>query len=198
MTIETPIVSFDDEPLILVDSDDRELGVLDKATCHQGQGILHRAFSLFIFNGTGELLLQQRSNQKRLWPMYWSNSCCSHPRRGETMDEAIHRRLMQELGLACDLQFVYKFEYRADFKDIGSEHELCWVYVGQIHNSVITPNTLEIAATRFINPMALAQELTTNSDDFSPWFKMEWQRLTTEFAAVLTPYMHPVTPDIRV
>jgi len=78
----------DSESLILVDEADREVGHLDKAQCHQGQGVLHRAFSLLIFNDAGELLLQQRSASKRLWPLFWSNSCCSHPRRAETMEAA--------------------------------------------------------------------------------------------------------------
>src|SRR5579872_2001083 len=89
----------DSEALILVDEADREVGHLSKAKCHDGQGVLHRAFSLLIFNDAGELLLQQRSAAKRLWPLYWSNSCCSHPRRAESMDSAIHRRLYEELGL---------------------------------------------------------------------------------------------------
>ena len=84
------------DSLILVDDADRELGYLSKAECHRGRGVLHRAFSLLIFNDAGELLLQQRSAAKRLWPLYWSNSCCSHPRRAETMEAATHRRLQEE------------------------------------------------------------------------------------------------------
>src|SRR6185437_11810517 len=87
----------DSELLILVDESDREIGQLSKAECHRGSGVLHRAFSLLIFNEAGELLLQQRSAHKRLWPLYWSNSCCSHPRRAESMETAIHRRLYEEL-----------------------------------------------------------------------------------------------------
>ena len=96
------VVSRDDEQLILVDSDDRELGFLAKADAHVGVGTLHRAFSLFVFNPAGGLLLQQRAKGKRLWPGYWSNTCCSHPHRGETMDNAIHRRLHEELGLRTE------------------------------------------------------------------------------------------------
>ncbi len=98
------MVSFDDEPLVLVDHDDHEVGFMDKASAHEGKGTLHRAFSLFVFNAKGELLLQQRAPGKRLWPGFWSNTCCSHPRRGETMDNAIHRRLSEELGLQCPLE----------------------------------------------------------------------------------------------
>src|ERR1700751_6097528 len=78
--------TVDSEPLILVDDADREVGHLDEAQCHAGAGVLHRAFSLLIFNGNGETLLQQRAPSKRLWPLYWSNSCCSHPRGAESME----------------------------------------------------------------------------------------------------------------
>jgi isopentenyl-diphosphate delta-isomerase len=85
--------SPDSDALILVDEADREVGHLSKTLCHEGRGVLHRAFSLLIFNAKGELLLQQRAAGKRLWPLYWSNSCCSHPRRAETMEAAVKRRL---------------------------------------------------------------------------------------------------------
>ncbi|MFW6093307.1 MAG: isopentenyl-diphosphate Delta-isomerase, partial [Pseudomonadota bacterium] len=127
---KTETVSSENEPLILVNSDDVEVGQLDKAACHDGSGVLHRAFSLFIFNPAGELLMQRRAPGKRLWPAFWSNSCCSHPRAGEAMDEAVARRLREELSLQAALRFVYKFEYVAHYQDLGTEHELCWVYVG--------------------------------------------------------------------
>ena len=101
----------DVDSLILVDDADRELGSLTKAACHDGDGVLHRAFSLLIFNDAGELLLQQRAPTKRLWPLYWSNSCCSHPRWAESMEAATRRRLYEELGLRCPLQFLFKFQY---------------------------------------------------------------------------------------
>ena len=94
-----PVVSFDSDLLILVDSEDRETGSLDKARCHEGKGILHRAFSLFVFNSEGAVLMQRRSRQKRLWPAFWSNSCCSHPRVGEKTPEAAKRRLEEESSI---------------------------------------------------------------------------------------------------
>ena len=93
------VVSFDNEKLILVDKYDNVLGYKSKAECHEGEGILHRAFSIFIFNDKNQLLLQKRSAKKLLWPLYWSNSCCSHPRKGENYETATHRRLKEELGL---------------------------------------------------------------------------------------------------
>ena len=99
------IVSFDSERLILVDSLDNEIGTMSKIDCHQGEGRLHRAFSVFLFNAKGELLIQQRSALKKLWPLFWSNSCCSHPREGENITEAVNRRLLDELGIeAVDLE----------------------------------------------------------------------------------------------
>lgn len=170
------IVSSDSESLILVDPLDREIGELSKAACHDGEGVLHRAFSLFVFNREGELLLQKRSAQKRLWPLYWSNSCCSHPRSGESVEDAAHRRLQQELGLHANLYFMYKFQYRARFGELGSENELCWVYVG-VSDDPVQVNAEEIDDWRFVAPDDVDRELAGASDTFTPWFRMEWARL---------------------
>ena len=176
----------DSEPLILVDDADREIGHLDRANCHAGSGILHRAFSLLIFNGNGELLLQQRAAGKRLWPLYWSNSCCSHPRRAESMDTAIHRRLKQELGLACPLHFLFKFQYQAQFDADGAEHELCWVYAGRSGDQPkVNPN--EISGLRWIAPDALDAEMAARPEAFTPWFKIEWARIRRDHAQVFVP-----------
>src|SRR3984885_16065783 len=129
-------VMMDSEALILVDQTDREVGHMSKTECHQARGTLHRAFSLLIFNPAGELLLQQRSASKRLWPLYWSNSCCSHPRRAESMESATRRRLREELGLRCPLHFLYKFQYQAQFDPVGAEHELCSVFIGRCTDSI--------------------------------------------------------------
>lgn len=173
------IVSFDDEPLILVDTQDREIGFLDKAAAHDGEGILHRAFSLFVFNPQGKLLLQQRAADKRLWPGYWANTCCSHPRRGETIEDAIHRRLQEELGMRCALEFLFKFQYQARFGEAGSEHELCHVFAGRSDEQPKV-NATEIAAVRWISPAALDAEMDQNPGHFTPWLKIEWQRLRDE------------------
>jgi isopentenyl-diphosphate Delta-isomerase len=179
------LAASDSESLILVDEADREVGHLDKAQCHQGKGVLHRAFSLLIFNDAGELLLQQRSASKRLWPLYWSNSCCSHPRRAETMEAAIHRRLYEELGLRCPLQFLFKFQYQAQFDAAGAEQELCSVFVGRTSDPVrIEPS--EISAWRWISPESLQAELAgSEAGKFTPWFVMEWERIWRDHRAVL-------------
>ena len=165
------------DALILVDEADRELGHLSKSECHQGRGVLHRAFSLLIFNPKGELLLQQRAASKPLWPLYWSNSCCSHPRRNESMDTAIHRRLDEELGIRCPLQFLYKFQYHAQFGAAGAEHELCSVYAGR-HGGRLRVNRDEIANWRWVGQEELAREMSGEAAArFTPWFILEWTRI---------------------
>ena len=181
------VVSSEAEELILVDSADNETGFLSKADCHDGEGILHRAFSLFLFNDDGELLLQQRSASKRLWPGYWSNSICSHPRRGESMEIATRRRLLDELNIEAELEFVYKFDYQASFGDAGSECELCHVYLGRAP-AEIHPNDHEIAAVRFVSASDLEREFAESPDTLTPWFRLEWQALASKYRDRLGDY----------
>jgi isopentenyl-diphosphate delta-isomerase len=181
------IVSSESEELILVDEADNELGFSSKAACHDGDGVLHRAFSLFLFNDRGELLLQQRSVSKRLWPGFWSNSICSHPRRGESMEEATRRRLFDELNIESRLEYVYKFAYQAQFGDDGSENELCHVFLGRVPLE-IRPNEHEIAAVRFISAADLDNEFRERPDTLTPWFQMEWQTLNTDYRDCLAEY----------
>ena len=188
-------VAADLDALILVDEADRELGFLGKELCHDGQGILHRAFSLLIFNDTGELLLQQRAPSKRLWPMYWSNSCCSHPRRGESMEAAIKRRLHEELGLSCPLHFLFKFQYQAQFEARGAENELCSVFIARCSDE-LKVNRNEILGWRWIAPAALEAEMSgSDAQKFTPWFKLEWTRIWRDHrAAVLALQRRPLDP----
>lgn len=180
MTNKNKIVSFEDELLILVDKDDREIGWDTKDVCHNGEGLLHRAFSIFIFNENHELLLQKRSREKRLWPMYWSNSCCSHPRKGETNDFATQRRLKEEIGLTTNLMYLYKFQYQARFENEGAERELCSVYIGRSDKKPIVNDT-EIAEWKYISIDELNKQMSANPDHFTPWFKMEWNKLNQEY-----------------
>ncbi|HYA96275.1 MAG TPA: isopentenyl-diphosphate Delta-isomerase [Terriglobales bacterium] len=177
--------ALDSEPLVLVDDSDREIGHLDRAQCHAGSGVLHRAFSLLIFNGSGELLLQQRAASKRLWPLYWSNSVCSHPRRAESMEAATRRRLREELGLSCPLHFLFKFRYQAQFDAAGAEDELCSVFIGRC-TEPLQINPREISAWRWINPGALQAEIRgPHAGRFTPWFKLEWERIWREHRAAV-------------
>lgn len=173
------VVSSESDMLILVNEKDETIGSADKAVCHDGEGILHRAFSVLLFNAKGEILLQKRADQKRLWGGYWSNSCCSHPRAGETMEEASVHRVWEELGLKADLTFLYKFQYQASFGVAGAEHELCWVYIGFCDDQPST-NINEISEYRYVSPEALAQELIDHPDSFTPWFKLEWDEIRTQ------------------
>lgn len=169
------------EDLILVDESDRSVGHLSKELCHRGRGVLHRAFSVLLFNAQGELLIQQRSAGKRLWPLYWSNSCCSHPRGEETLEVATRRRLMEELGVDCSLHFLYKFQYHAQFDEDGAENELCSVFIGRC-TEPLRVNREEIAQIRFISPEALQSEISDQGDSkFTPWFLSEWARIRRDF-----------------
>jgi len=181
------IVSSESEELILVDRDDNEIGSISKADAHNGAGVLHRAFSLFLFSDAGELLLQQRASGKRLWGGYWSNSCCSHPRRGESMEIATTRRLLDELNFEAELEFAYYFCYQARFGDAGSENELCHVFLGKAIRE-FEPNDSEIEAVRFVYADELDVELTDHPERFTPWFKQEWGELQTNYREQLGRY----------
>lgn len=167
--------------MILVDVEDRQTGTLSKAECHDGNGVLHRAFSVFLFDDEGRLLLQKRASGKRLWPGYWSNTCCSHPRDGESLDIAVSRRLADELHTRTDPEFVYKFIYQASFENQGAENELCHVFIGRVLDEPVANDT-EIAELRYATAKQLDSDLARSPDLFTPWFKMEWRRLNDDFA----------------
>ena len=181
-------VSFDDELLILVNENDQEIGYKNKVECHQGGGILHRAFSIFIFNEKGEILMQKRSSEKKLWPLFWSNSCCSHPRKGEHIEKSTLRRLEEELGIRTDLKFFFKFQYQAQYLEVGSENELCAVFIGK-SNSPVVANKNEIEEWHYMPVTELDQKIADDPTQFTPWFKMEWQRMRTEFWPDIQNYL---------
>jgi len=175
----SPVVSFDDEALVLVNDADEEIGFATKGRCHDGEGLLHRAFSVFLFSPEGEVLLQQRSGQKRLWPGAWSNACCSHPRQGETLEEALRRRLREELSLETPIRFLFKFRYHARYQTSGAERELCHVYAGLFTRQPAV-NANEIAATTIMTAAALDIDVVTHPERYTPWLKLEWARLRGE------------------
>ena len=184
MNYKEKIVSDPDEQLILVDSDDNEIGYSSKSECHKDLGLLHRAFSIFLFNSTGELLIQKRSIKKELWGQYWSNSCCSHPRKGEDLHEAAIRRVHQELSIECSLNFLYKFQYQENYSDSGSEHELCSVFYG-LYDGTINCNENEIEDWRMISSTQLNEEIGQSNILYTPWLKLEWAEITTKYKEVI-------------
>ena len=179
-------VSFDHEDLILVDSQDRVKGYDSKINAHRGRGQLHRAFSIFLFDGPDWVLLQQRSAKKPLWPLYWANSCCSHPRRGETCDDAAYRRLREELGADTELHRLYRFVYRARYLDRGVEHELCTVYAGHYpRGRDLCTNTEEVRAWGWFSRSEVNDRIRLERSRFAPWFLLEWEHLQRHHLAQL-------------
>jgi isopentenyl-diphosphate delta-isomerase len=179
--MEHRTVSFDDELLILVDEQDNVTGYDSKRNVHSGAGRLHRAFSIFLFSGDGRVLLHRRSDQKPLWPSYWTNSCCSHPRKGEDYAAAARRRLFEELGVAVDLVLLYQFSYAAGFNAEGSERELCTVFVGRLDDvDAVAPNANEIADIRWVDISRVDRWIHASPAQFTPWFLLEWRRLRSQ------------------
>lgn len=176
--------SNENDLLILVNQDDEEIGHLEKAACHDGDGVLHRAFSLFIFNDDGDVLLQRRSRTKRLWPGFWSNSCCSHPRRGEVLADAVHRRLDEELGMKSEFVYLYTFDYFARFGDVGSEREMCSVFIGRSTDPV-RADPGEVAEWRWMSAADLDRALRERPDEHTPWLKLEWPEVRAAFPGTL-------------
>jgi isopentenyl-diphosphate delta-isomerase len=159
-----------EELLILVDENDNETGTLDKLSVHQ-QGLLHRAFSVFIFNSKGETLLQQRAYGKYHSPGLWSNTVCSHPRAGEDIPAAINRRLMEEMGLKCPTDFQFHFIYKAHFDNGLTEHELDHVYFG-ISDENPKPNPDEVSNWKYISLENLQHEIELHPENYSAWLRI--------------------------
>lgn len=155
------------ETVILVDRDDRETGTMEKMEAHL-QGKLHRAFSVFIFNKKGELLLQQRADGKYHSGGKWTNTCCSHPRPGETTPEAAHRRLQEEMGITAELNFVFSFVYCTAIQDDIIENEYDHVFFG-VADALPVLNPDEVSSFKYISMAHLAAELKNNSGEYTQW-----------------------------
>ena len=171
-------VSSDEERLILVDEHDRPIGEASKLECHLGEGLLHRAFSLLLFDRQGRLLMQQRAAGKLLWPSYWSNSCCSHPRQGETLAQAVRRRAGEELGVSVNPRFEFRFHYEARYGSVGVEREMCSVFTA-VSDALLRPNPLEVDDVRWLNADTVDQ-LVAEDREVTPWFVHEWTRLRSQ------------------
>lgn len=168
------------DELILVDPDNHILGYEGKRKCHDGEGLLHRAFSIFTFDDQKRLLLQKRSIYKRLWPDYWSNTCCSHPRRGMDEKAEAMRRLKTEFGFTTELRFLFTFQYSARYGEVGSEREICSVFIGK-QNDTISPDPREISDWKFISIESLNLCLMRSPEKFTPWFHIEWKEIRKNY-----------------
>lgn len=157
------------EMLLLVNKKDIITGTREKISVHQ-HGLLHRAFSVFIFNDKGELLLQQRAFSKYHSGGLWSNTCCGHPVFGENMAQTIGRRLREEMGIYCFTEFLFTFQYHTEFKNGMIENEIDHVYAG-VCNHLPVPNHQEVAAWKYISMEELQQAIGTQPEIFSFWLK---------------------------
>jgi isopentenyl-diphosphate delta-isomerase len=165
------------EKLLVVDKKDRIIGTESKEKCHQGRGILHRAFSILIFNKRRELLLTKRSKFKKLWPLFWDNFCSSHPLKGESYEVAGQKRLKRELGFSCKLKLVDKFFYQARYKNIGSENEICALLIGKYNSPKIKSDSKEIADWRWINLKELKKDIRKDPRKYTPWLKIDLKKI---------------------
>lgn len=156
------------EMVVLVDEADRNVGSAEKLFAHR-RGLLHRAFSVFVVNGRGELLLQQRSRGKYHSGGLWSNACCGHPRPGEQTDAAAVRRLYEELGANATLEPAGSFRYRAELEGSLVEHEIDHVFVGRIEGP-LEPDPREVCDLRWVSAEALHRELNGEPARFTAWF----------------------------
>lgn len=159
-----------EEFVVLVNPEDKVLGLMEKQQAHIN-GLLHRAFSVFLFNSKGEMLLQKRAPGKYHSPSQWTNAVCSHPRENETYLEAANRRLKEELGIETELSEKFNFIYKADVGGGLWEHELDHVFVGN-YEADFKLNQDEVEEVRFISMENLDQEMLKTPENFTEWFKI--------------------------
>lgn len=159
-----------EEFVVLVDREDNELGLMEKQQAHVA-GLLHRAFSVFVFNSKGELMLQQRAASKYHSPTLWTNTCCSHPRENESYKDAAHRRLVEEMGFDCELSFKFSFIYKANLDNGLTEHELDHVFIGTFDGEP-SLNADEVMAYRWVNMVDLKKDIIKNPHNYTAWFKI--------------------------
>lgn len=157
------------DEVILVDTLDRAVGVAEKGAAHRA-GLLHRAFSIIVYDRAGRMLLQQRAHSKYHCGGLWSNTCCSHPRPGEDTEAAAHRRLLEEMGFDCPLERVHDFVYRVDVNNGLVEHEYDHVFIGRCDASP-RHDPDEVHAWRWIEPVELERETSLRPEHFTYWFR---------------------------
>lgn len=159
-----------EEFLILVDENDNPVGFEEKVKCHLPNGKLHRAFTVLLFDKDGKLLLTRRSQSKMLWPGDWDGTVASHPRKSETYVSSAERRLPEEIGASCKLDYLFKFEYHVPYKNVGSENEICGTLIGHVSDSFQTklvPD--EISEVKWLSSEELYSDMEKNPQIYCPW-----------------------------
>jgi len=164
------------EQVVLVDEQDHPIGLMEKQAAHVTPH-LHRAFSVFIFNSKGELLLQQRALTKYHSPGLWTNTCCSHPRDGETLEEATSRRLMEEMGMTCEMHEVYTFIYKAPVGQGLTEHEFDHVWIGQSDDAP-NINREEVESWKYMSLNELSEDIQNHPERYTEWFKITFEEMS--------------------
>ncbi|ARV14555.1 isopentenyl-diphosphate Delta-isomerase [Polaribacter sp. SA4-12] len=159
-----------EEQVVLVDEKDNPIGLMEKMEAHE-KALLHRAFSVFIFNKKGELMLQQRAASKYHSPLLWTNTCCSHQRDGETNLEAGKRRLQEEMGFVTEIKEVFSFIYKAPFDNGLTEHELDHVMVGS-YEDVPKINKEEVESYKWMTLIDVKNDMEKNPQEYTAWFKI--------------------------
>ncbi len=162
-----------EEKVILVDKNDNQVGLMPKLEAHE-KGVLHRAFSIFIFNSKYELLLQKRASSKYHSGGLWTNTCCSHPREGEDTLDAANRRLDEEMGIKVSLRKVYDFIYKAELDNQLTEHEFDHVFYGVCDNDPIL-NKDEAEDFKWVDMETLNNDIIKNEDNYTVWFKIAFE-----------------------
>ncbi len=167
------------ERIVLVDENDNFVGEEEKEKCHDGGGILHRAFLAMVFNRSGDLVLARRSASKRLWPGFWDGTVASHVFKSEDYEQASRRRLLQEIGLATqEARYLFKFHYCARYEDAGAENEICAVtVVKDVDFERIQPNDGEISGIECIPPGKLMDELRRDGKRYTPWLRLALEHM---------------------
>jgi len=158
------------EHVILVDERDDAIGTMEKIEAHE-KGLLHRAFSILLFNSKGEVLLQKRSRKKYHSGGLWTNTCCSHPQPNEQIEEATRRKLKQEMGIEAKTEFAYKFIYKTNLDKNLIEHEYDHVYTGIFDGQPIINND-EVEDWKFVDVKTLQQDVERNPSEYTHWFKL--------------------------
>lgn len=159
-----------EEYVILVDNKDNPIGSEEKVKCHLLDGKLHRAFTALLFDKNGRMILTRRAKEKMLWPGDWDGTVASHPREGETYESSAERRIPEELGILCKMDYLMKFEYHVPYKDIGSENEICGTLMGIIDESTefkMVKN--EIDEIKWISSKELLAKIKNNPKNYCPW-----------------------------